>query len=40
MWLTKNYCLVPRQWMHTYNIINNYGKGVDDLMKMHNMPIP
>ena len=42
MWLTcwKN-CLVPRQWMHDYNIKNYYeNETLKDLMIDHYMPVP
>ena len=33
MWLTKQNKLIPRQWMHTYNIKNKDGKTLKDIME-------
>ena len=40
MWLTKNCRLIPRQWMHNYDIRNKDGKTLKDLMIEYNMSIP
>ena len=40
MWLTKKYQLVPRQWMHNYNIKNKKDKTLKYLMIENYMPIP
>ena len=41
MWLTcwEN-SLVPRYWMHDYDIKNCGGKTLKDLMKYNYMPVP
>ena len=38
--LTEKHKLVPKQWMHNYNIINIDNKTLKDLMKENHMPIP
>ena len=41
MWLTNKRCLIPKYWMHDYNIKNNYeNKTLKDLMIRKHMPIP
>ena len=40
MWLTLNKCLVPKWWMHDYDIKNKDGKTLKDLMMEKYMPIP
>ena len=40
MWLTLDYYIIPKQWMHDYNIRNEDGKTLKDLMIENNMPIP
>ena len=40
MWLTENKYLIPRQWMHNYNIKNKDGKTLKNLMIENDMPIP
>ena len=40
MWLTKQQKLVPRWWMHNYDIKNKDGKTLKDLMIGFLMPIP
>ena len=33
MWLTYKKCLVPKQWMHNYEIKNMWNKSLKDIMK-------
>ena len=40
MWLTKKYHLVPKHWMHNYNIRNKYDKTLKDLMEEKYLEIP
>ena len=40
MWLTKKYKLVPKQWMHNYQIKNKQDKTLKDIMKERKMIVP
>lgn len=40
MWLINQGILVPKYWMHDYNIKNATGQTLKDLMIKEKMPIP
>ena len=40
MWLIKQNVLVPREWMHSYDIKNEKGMTLKDLMIKYYMTIP
>ena len=40
MWLTYEHCLVPKYWMHDYNIKDYRWRSLKDLMIENKMPVP
>ena len=40
MWITRWSYLVPRHWMHNYDIKNKYDKTLKDCMVEKHVPIP
>ena len=40
MWLTQKQCLIPKNWMHIYDIKNFEEKTLKDIMIRQYVPVP